>query len=352
MEWTSVLVYFPLPEGPLRYRLPLSHPAFCAAATPPLSPQPVVSRATLRLPLGLLPVMAASPPPRRVPVAITCWEGTDPYPTDQPLVSGGGIVTFASDFLGGFDATGPHGGLPRGVEADVAWLRAWPLPAEVYYGAGIGPLLPFTCVAPAPQGSTPTAAQVVADLHKTDFAAGAPGVNLDTDSPEWRRPPWDATGVDQVHTDEEHNYLFCSAEDLAEDMDDPIAPLSEEEMARAQAVKEESNQAYVSCVLSFAAGSMVGASAARCPAHAAAHARRVEGLQERRDPPDKRVGPPLKRPGCDIPPPRPPLSMIDTDCGRSRPTCWAAASFSPSSTPKRRCGRTGPKEGVGGRGGV
>lgn len=306
MEWTSVLVYFPLPEGPLRYRLPLSHPAFCAAATPPLSPQPVVSRATLRLPLGLLPVMAASPPPRRVPVAITCWEGTDPYPTDQPLVSDGGIVTFASDFLGGFDATGPHGGLPRGVEADVAWLRAWPLPAEVYYGAGIGPLLPFTCVAPAPQGSTPTAAQVVADLHKTDFAAGAPGVNLDTDSPEWRRPPWDATGVDQVHTDEEHNYLFCSAEDLAEDMDDPIAPLSEEEMARAQAVKEESNQAYVSCVLYFAAGSMVGASAARCPAHAAAHARRVEGLQERRDRPDKIVGRPRSGLVATSPPPVPP----------------------------------------------
>lgn len=197
-------------------------------------------------------------------MAITCWEGTDPYPTDQPLVNDGGIVTFASDFLGGFDATGPHGGLPRGVEADVAWLRAWALPAEVYYGAGMGPLLPFTCVSPVPHVSVPTAAQVVADLHKADFAAGAPGVELDTDNPPWRRPPWDATGVDQVHTDEEHNYMFCNAEDLAEDLNDPIAPLPEEEIARAKDAMEKSNQAYVFRILSTGASWRVGASATRC----------------------------------------------------------------------------------------
>lgn len=60
-------------------------------------------------PHALPPVMAAPPPAGRVPVAITCSEGTDPFRTDQPLVIDGG--TFASDLQGGLDRTGPVGGL-------------------------------------------------------------------------------------------------------------------------------------------------------------------------------------------------------------------------------------------------
>lgn len=51
-------------------------------------------------------------------------------PTAQPLVKQGGIVTFADQFLDGFDAPT----LPAGVAADVAFMRAWSLPSTAFYG--------------------------------------------------------------------------------------------------------------------------------------------------------------------------------------------------------------------------
>jgi len=188
--------------------------------------------------------MAANPPPGRVLVAITCWEGTDPYPTDQPLVEDGGIVTFASDFLGGFDPAGPHGGLAQGVRADVNWLRAWELPAEVFYGSSLGFLRPFTCACTMPHVTVPTAAQVVADLHKPNFQTNAPGVQLDSVSLPWRQPPLNQTGVDQIHTDEAQNYMFCQ-DGEEEELEDDMAPMTEQKKAEAIVSMVRSRAAYV-----------------------------------------------------------------------------------------------------------
>lgn len=87
------------------------------------------------------------------------------------------------------------------MRRDVGWLLAWKLPSETYYGCGIGPLRPFACACAVPLEALPTAAQVVADLHKPGLQATAPGVQLDTVSPPWRRPSGGETGVNQIHKD-------------------------------------------------------------------------------------------------------------------------------------------------------
>lgn len=161
------------------------------------------------------------PPPRRQPVDLTLGDTPNAFPTDVPVVVDGGIATFASDFSGGFDApAGSAASLPPGVVADVHFLCAWERPAHVYYGAGEYPLLPFTCACRPPHRSIPTAAQVVADLHKADFAANAPrGAQLGTANPRWVRKAWDEEGADQIYTDEAKQYLFCTAADVDERVD-------------------------------------------------------------------------------------------------------------------------------------
>eukprot|EP00170_Pyropia_yezoensis_P001451 contig_6393_g1455 len=161
------------------------------------------------------------PPPRRQPVDLTLGDTPNAFPTDVPVVVDGGIATFASDFSGGFDApAGSAASLPPGVVADVDFLCAWERPAHVYYGAGEYLLLPFTCACRPPHRSIPTAAQVVADLHKADFAANAPrGAQLGTANPRWVRKAWDEEGADQIYTDEAKQYLFCTAADVDERVD-------------------------------------------------------------------------------------------------------------------------------------
>lgn len=172
---------------------------------------------------------AATSPPRRVPIELLYWGGADAYPTDQPVVADAGIATFASDFPDGFD--NPPGGLPRGVAADVTFLRAWHLSPTVYYGGCEHPLLPFTCEAAVPHRSLPTAGQVAADLHKPDFVAGAPGVRLDTAHPPWVPESWEAVGVDQLHTVADENFLFCHDADLDEEAEPAHAEAAAETRA-------------------------------------------------------------------------------------------------------------------------
>lgn len=179
---------------------------------------------------------AAAFPPRRMLIELLYWGGIDPYPTDQPMVNDGGIATFASDFPDGFDD--PPGGLPRGVAADVTFLRTWALSPTVYYGGSEHPLLPFTCAAAVPHGTLPTAAQVAGDLHKPDFAAGAPGVQLDTAHPPLVPESWDAVGVDQLHTVADENFIFCHDADLDEEME----PAPAEAMAETHAGMVQSNR--------------------------------------------------------------------------------------------------------------
>lgn len=153
--------------------------------------------------------------PRRMPVDLSLEDQENTFPTDVPVIVEGSIATFASDFVGGFDAPeGSLSSLPQEVRTDVEFLRSWELPDKVYYGSGDYPLLPFTSVCAVPHRAIPTAAQVVSDLHKPDFAANAPGVQLESTNPPWVRNAWDQEGVDEIHTDEAKQHLFCTVEDM------------------------------------------------------------------------------------------------------------------------------------------
>lgn len=131
------------------------------------------------------------------------WDGEEAAsPTAQPLVKQGGIVTFADQFLDGFDAPT----LPAGVAADVAFLRAWLLPPTAFYGPET-PLHPFTCAAAATTTPTvlPTAAAVLAALRVVDFRN--PTVDLDQVAPPLERRF--TVGIDYIHADvTQNNCLF------------------------------------------------------------------------------------------------------------------------------------------------
>lgn len=88
---------------------PRAKPSLAARGAPLLAPFPSTA-------------MAKSLAPGRVLEAIGPMEGADPYPTDKPLVTQGGIITFPSDVQGGFDATGAHSRLSQGVRADVSMI--------------------------------------------------------------------------------------------------------------------------------------------------------------------------------------------------------------------------------------
>eukprot|EP00170_Pyropia_yezoensis_P008686 contig_36788_g8717 len=47
--------------------------------------------------------------PRRMPVDLSLEDQENTFPTDVPVIVEGSIATFASDFVGGFDA--PEGSL-------------------------------------------------------------------------------------------------------------------------------------------------------------------------------------------------------------------------------------------------
>eukprot|EP00168_Porphyra_purpurea_P011745 TRINITY_DN3001_c0_g1_i7.p2 TRINITY_DN3001_c0_g1~~TRINITY_DN3001_c0_g1_i7.p2 ORF type:complete len:232 (-),score=63.71 TRINITY_DN3001_c0_g1_i7:308-1003(-) len=121
------------------------------------------------------------------------------YPTSEPLVNDGGIVTFANQFPDGFDVPT----LPPGVEEDVRFLRSGIFPSEPCYGNGAS-LHPFLCSPARPHKALPTAGQVVADLLVEHFYN--PATDLSAVHPPYVYTP--TNGADYIHTAIDKQFLF------------------------------------------------------------------------------------------------------------------------------------------------